>query len=72
MTALYRGSCRLGQTVRGGLRDPIVHVPFEGATRYVFGQREILVAAGDAVFHVSYDVPARFADGRGKIVIDLK
>lgn len=44
--ALYWGRVDLAQTVRGTLRDPIVHVAVEGASRYRFGSRQHELAPG--------------------------
>jgi AraC-like DNA-binding protein len=47
---LYWGSCRLGQTVRGELRDPIIHISVDSISRYRIGAREQRIAPGGAIF----------------------
>ncbi len=45
-TALYWGHVGLAQTVRGALRQPVVHVAVEGGSLYRFGSRQCEIAPG--------------------------
>lgn len=43
-------SVALAQTLRGAVRDPVLHVALDARGTYTFGRRQLVVAPGSAVF----------------------